>query len=103
MWGTARLEFGPLLFLWYISALPKATAAKATSILFVDDTFILITSRNISKFQNNNNKIAFDQINKWLNVNQLSLNLEKTHFIHYINKNIDDSDTKIIFEDKFLK
>jgi hypothetical protein len=36
----------------------------------------------------------------WCNVNQLSINLEKTHFIHYINKNIDNSDIKVIYEDK---
>jgi hypothetical protein len=88
-----------LLFLLHINDLPKATAGKATSILFAYDTNILITSPNISQFQNDS-KISFDQISKWFNVNQFSLNLEKTHFIHYINKNIDNSDIKIIFEDK---
>jgi hypothetical protein len=83
------------LFLLYSNDLPKATAGKATSILFADDTSILITSPNISQFQNDS-KIAFNQINMWFNVNQLSLNLEKTHFIHYINKNIDNAGIKII-------
>jgi hypothetical protein len=87
---------GPLLFLLYINDLPKATAGK---ILFVDNTSIIITSPNISQFQNDS-KIALHQISKWFNVNQLPINLGKTHFIHYINKNIDNADMKIIFEDK---
>ena len=35
---------GPLLFLLYIKDLPKAVKHKALSILFADDTSILITS-----------------------------------------------------------
>jgi hypothetical protein len=50
---------GPLLFLLYINDLPKATAGKATCILVADDTSILITSPNISQFQNDSN-IAFN-------------------------------------------
>jgi hypothetical protein len=56
-----------LLFLLYINDLPKATAGKATSVLFADDTSILITSPNISQFQNDS-KIGFDQINRWFNL-----------------------------------
>jgi hypothetical protein len=43
---------GPIWFLLYNNDLPKATAGKATSILFADDTSILISSPNISQFQN---------------------------------------------------
>jgi hypothetical protein len=89
----------PLSFLLYINVLPKGTACKATSVLFAEDTGVLITSPNSTQFQNYSSA-AFDQINKWFKVNQLSLNLEKTHFIHYINNNIDNSEIKIIFEDK---
>jgi hypothetical protein len=35
-----------------------------------------------------------------LYINLLSLNLGKTHFMHFINKNIDNTNIKIIFEDK---
>jgi hypothetical protein len=50
---------GPLLFLLYINDLPKAAAGEATSILFADNTSILITSPNICQFKNDS-KIAFD-------------------------------------------
>jgi hypothetical protein len=90
------------LFLLYINDLRKATAGKVTPVLFANGTSALITGLNGSQFQNDS-KIVFDQINKWFNVNQLSLNLGKTHFIHYINKNTDNADIKIIFEDKVLK
>jgi len=42
--------WGPLLFLLYINDLPSAIINKATSILFGDDTSILITSQNVYKF-----------------------------------------------------
>jgi hypothetical protein len=71
-----------LVFLLYISDLLKATAGKATSVLFADDTGRLITSPNISQFQNDSN-VAFAQINRWFNVNQLSINLEKTFYSLY--------------------
>jgi len=42
---------GPLLFLFYISDLPKAINDKSIPISFADDTSILITSPNKNDFQ----------------------------------------------------
>jgi len=71
---------GPLLFLFYISDLPKAINNKSIPILFADDTSILITSPNKNNFHI---KItaAFNFINEWLNTNLLSINFNKTHCI----------------------
>ena len=55
---------GPLLFLLYINDLPNVVLYNATSILFADDTIILITGQNIFKFQDNFNEI-FGQIFEW--------------------------------------
>jgi hypothetical protein len=60
----------------YLNILPKATARKATSVLLADDTSILITHPNSTQFQNDSSA-AFDQIDKWFKVYQLTLNLEK--------------------------
>jgi hypothetical protein len=39
--------------------------------------------------------IVFQQINKWYEAYFMSLNLDKTHFIHFMNKNADTTDTCI--------
>jgi len=54
---------GPLLFLVYISDLPKAIEHKALPILFIADTSILITRPNNIRFQNDLN-IVFSHLNK---------------------------------------
>jgi hypothetical protein len=77
---------GPLLFLFYVSDLPKAVEHKATPILFTDDTSIFIMSPNTIQLQNDNN-IVFKQLNKLFEANLLSLDFYKTYFVQFMNKN----------------
>ena len=85
---------GPLLFLFYISDLPKAINDKSIPILFADDTSILITSPNKNDLQI---KItaAFNFINEWLNTNLLYINFNKTHYIQFTTENKPKSHIKI--------
>jgi len=71
---------GSLLFLIYINDLPKALIQNVLLILFTDDTSIIVTNSNTVDFQLNVN-VAFEQLNTWLNVNLLSLNLKKKGLI----------------------
>jgi hypothetical protein len=55
-------------------------------ILFADDTSVLVTGSSSME----SNKIideTFHKLNKWFNTNLLSLNFDKTHFIHSKTKN----------------
>jgi hypothetical protein len=72
---------------------------KAKPSLFADDTSVLITAPNTAKLQNDIN-IVFEQINKWFEGNFLSLNLDKTHFIPFMNKSIYTTDMCIKYDDK---
>ena len=54
---------------------------KAIPIFYADDTSILITSPNNTQFPSDLN-IVFGQPNKWFKVNLLSLNFDRTYFIH---------------------
>ena len=90
---------GPLLFLVYINDLPKAVEHKALPILFADDTSILLTSPNNIQMQRDFNQI-FMQLNKWFKSNLLSLNFDKTSFIHFTNKSTCNFDMQIKYEDK---
>ena len=90
---------GPLLFLFYISDLPKAINNKSVPISFADDTSILITSPNKNYFQI---KITppFNFINEWLNTNLLSINFNKTHYIQFTTKIKPNSHIKITYDNK---
>ena len=60
-------------------------------------TSILITTKNVHKFQNDLNT-AFGQIIKWFEVNSLSQNCRKTYFIQFSSKSLNQSDIKITYE-----
>ena len=70
---------GPLLFLIYINDLPLSSS-KLSFYLFADDTNIYCESDNLYKLQRTVNK-ELRKVKLWLDVNKLSLNIDKTNFI----------------------
>jgi hypothetical protein len=79
-----RSILGSLLFLLYINDLPKIVNDNAEVVLYVDDTSIIITTLNPTNFTNSANKTLQD-INKWFTINLLSLNADKTQYMHFLN------------------
>ena len=70
---------GPLLFILYVNDLPKVSN-KFVSILFADDTTILLEGNNIHSIVTSLN-YELDKLVIWLNANKLSLNVSKTHYM----------------------
>ena len=70
---------GPLLFLIYINDLPQSSA-KLVFYLFADDTNIYFEAENLKLLQQTVNK-ELKKVKIWLDVNKLSLNIDKTNFI----------------------
>jgi len=60
---------------------------------------MIITNTNSLNFEKGVNKIIQD-INEWFNTNLLSLNLDKTHFIHFVTKNSSSINFNIICGNK---
>jgi len=60
---------------------------------------MIIINLNPSNFEKSVNKIIQD-INEWFNTNLLPLNLDKTHFIQFVTKNISSTDLNIMHENK---
>ena len=75
---------GPVLFVLHINDLPTTVKHKARSILFADDTSILIKAPKSNQLQSDLN-IAFTQLNKWFESNLLFLNFDNSHFIQFNN------------------
>ena len=70
---------GPLLFLIYINDLPLSSS-KLTFYLFADDTSIYCESESLTQLLSVVNK-ELKKVKTWLDVNKLSLNIDKTTFI----------------------
>ena len=70
---------GPLLFLIYINDLPHSSS-KLAFYLFADDTNIYCEAENLDQLQCVVNK-ELKKGEIWLDINKLSLNIDKTNFI----------------------
>ena len=99
---------GPLLFLIYINDLPNVSD-KLKFFLFADDTNIYFECDNLLTMERVINK-ELEQLNLWLNVNRLALNISKTNFVifHTFNKTLHHNVTlkinkKAIMQKDYIK
>jgi len=76
---------GPLLFLIYINDLSRTISKLANTILFADDTSIIVSNSNQDEFKTNINSVMYETMN-WFQSNLLTLNCNKTHFLQFLTK-----------------
>jgi hypothetical protein len=84
---------GPLLFLLYINDLPNFIKNTSIPILFADDTSIIVKNPNLIQYLNELTLIL-KNIHEWL-----TLNLDKTYFMHFSTKNSNTMNRPIIYSD----
>ena len=70
---------GPLLFLLYINDL-STVSSKLFSLLFADDSNLFLSGKSPDELIHIMNTEIVKVVD-WLNINKLSLNLNKTHYI----------------------
>jgi hypothetical protein len=92
---------GPLLFLIYINNLPRTIDNFANSILFADDTSIIITNMDVQKFKHNID-VALHEITNWFLSNLLTLNYNNTHFLQFFVKKQSEIKIQIITMNSIL-
>lgn len=71
---------GPLLFLLYINDLPDMT--KNECVLFADDTTLIVKCKNRNELQTEIGE-TLESVSKWLECNNLKVNIEKTQLIQF--------------------
>lgn len=75
---------GPLLFLLYINDISDSINEGSLR-LFADDTNLFITHKNLAQAKLLAESTLI-KLNQWFNANKLTVNLEKTHFSVYSNR-----------------
>ena len=75
---------GPLLFLIFINDLPNAT--NFLTLLFADDTTFQISNID-SVFLFEKANIELEKASNWFNANKLTLNVKKTKYMLFLDKN----------------
>lgn len=70
---------GPLLFLLYINDLPNVSSLLF-GLLFADDSNMFMSGRSPDELIRKTN-LEINKILKWLQINKLTLNIKKTHFM----------------------
>ncbi len=83
---------GPLLFIIYINDLPDAS--EFMSLLFADDTTLLLSHNDLDTLIINANR-EFKKICDFFRCNQLSIHPDKTKFILFTTKNINRNAVRI--------
>ena len=73
---------GPLLFILYINDLPMSVTQDSKAILFADDTSVLVTEKDYTRFKQKMN-LALTSLDRWFIANQLVLNIIKTNVIKF--------------------
>ena len=99
----------PLLFILYINDICNISNYSGFT-LFADDTTIVSAHHNIDILFSQAN-IELTKLFNWLCLNKLSLNIDKTSYILFSNKqddlkntiNIDSINIKRVFSNKFLE
>ena len=89
---------GPILFLLYINDLPNSTNLLKF-ILFADDTNLFYSSKDQKEATSVINR-ELRSVSEWMNCNKLSVNLKKTCYMIFSNKDVVSSN--IVFNNALI-
>ena len=91
---------GPLLFIIYINDL-YTVAPNLFSLMFADDSNMFLQGKDLRMMQATLNN-DLEKVSKWLKVNKLSLNIDKTHFMLFCGRKKVDDDLNIQIDGQYI-
>ena len=91
---------GPLLFLLYVNDIPFSSK-RLSFVLFADDTNIFLSHPNLNTLTNIFNTELI-KVSNWFKANKLSLNVNKTNYIHFTKKKHNTPPTHILIDNKLI-
>ena len=77
---------GPILFLIFINDLPNAS--DFLTLLFADDTTFQVSGQDLDQLFDHAN-FELEKATVWFRANKLTLNVKKTKFMMFTDKNLD--------------
>jgi hypothetical protein len=92
---------GPLLFLVYINDLPRTIKRLADSVLFADDTSIIISNSEVQEFKYNISEVL-QELENWFCSNLLALSFNKSHFLQFFTKKQNEVKIKLTSSNSIL-
>ena len=94
---------GPLLFILYVNDIVYSSSILKF-FLFADDTNLLNSSKDLTKLISSTNE-ELSKVTEWFKANRLSLNVKKTHFMFFGNKQLpdDNSSHKLMLDGSYLE
>jgi hypothetical protein len=90
-----------LFFFCYINDLPRIFNNGVKSVLFADDTSLIISNYNYLEYRNNITT-AFVQLNEWFNANLLTLNYNKPQYIQFRTKADSCNEISLSYHNNFI-
>ena len=106
-WGVIKYGIpqgsilGPFLFLLHVNHLTKTINGKSKTILFADDTSVIITSSNFEDFKKRiTTELA--SLNMWFKSSKLTMDFGKTHFTQSTSKNSHQIDLDVNYAIKSI-
>jgi hypothetical protein len=92
---------GPLPFHFYINDLPAIFGNSVKTVLFADDTSLVISSYNNIQYSSDvNTSVAL--LDDWLNSNLLTLNFDKTKHVQFVTKSTFNSGTSVRYHNNMI-
>lgn len=92
---------GPLLYLLYVESISRV-GLECKYIMFADDTVFVFNDKSEEKMVNNLNR-ELKQVYEWCCFNKLCINIEKTSYMRFYQKNTKVKDIKVIINNREIE
>jgi hypothetical protein len=100
-WSFPGVNFRAFAFIIYINDLPPTINTLSESILFANDTSVIISSSTFDDFSAISNTVL-SHMSKWFTTNKLVLNLGKTSIIKFITNKSSQRELNVGKDEKYI-